>query len=600
MHRSRGTLPGRGGRPPRGSASAKGRASSGLTAAKKKGRESSGTPASAKGRASSQLTASPSTPEALRLLETFRAGVRQSPRFAVAAATPADDGDNEDCGGESQPLLSPPACVPTTYVCNWAQAIQCMYSTLKPLPCQREGCDFLVHHLCQGAWERQKGYEDTVARLCCLHHPDYKYEGAPSKVSVAVKNAQDVMSKAKVVNVESQVTAPSISFAHEDDSGESSSDANGSDVSVDDPDDPAWGDPIFDGGRVGGGVDDIVGTSEEHEELPPLMTDYTADTYDIHERTAHFMERRPISASNRVAVEAVYMVEALTTVKSMKTMRKPEIAQRLQDKYKAFINAIPLERFSDRSLKVSMEAKYLRAKGGSATGLLTKANDVLKNVRIIAAGIRGIGTPLHQIPSGRSLMDMRNEFILKNWNALQGTVYAPSNNDDELMLDVEDGWWLTNNNTNLLLSVLVHRCNPDVIADPTTVRTGTTRENLRKDSQKDLVERRERDRILEHHATGRQRAEESMLQSKAQLMAQTIDSGTIDQVKEQLTLLSQFKDSFVKVQNRIDGKGEDDYDQTAHDLLSELPFLKKRRILDADNNSEVDNINDSQTRKSNN
>jgi hypothetical protein len=208
----------------------------------------------------------------------------------------------------------------------------------------------------------------------------------------------------------------------------------------------------------------------------------------------------------------------------------------------------------------------------------------------MAAGIRGVGT----------LMDMRNEFILKKWDAMQGTIYAPSNNDDELMLDVQDGWWLTNTTTNLLLAVLVHRCNPDVIADPTTVRTGPTREILRKDSQKDTVERRERDRILEHHAMGRQRAEQSMLESKAQLMAQTIDSGTIDQVKEQLALLSQFKDSFIKVQNRIDGKGEDDFDQTAHDLLSELPFMKKWRILGADTNSEITNLNDSQTTKSNN
>jgi hypothetical protein len=208
----------------------------------------------------------------------------------------------------------------------------------------------------------------------------------------------------------------------------------------------------------------------------------------------------------------------------------------------------------------------------------------------MAAGIRGVGT----------LMDMRNEFILKKWDAMQGTIYAPSNNDDELMLDVQDGWWLTNTTTNLLLAVLVHRCNPDVIADPTTVRTGPTREILRKDSQKDTVERRERDRILEHHAMGRQRAEQSMLESKAQLMAQTIDSGTIDQVKEQLALLSQFKDSFIKVQNRIDGKGEDDFDQTAHDLLSELPFMKKWCILGADTNSEITNLNDSQTTKSNN
>jgi hypothetical protein len=92
------------------------------------------------------------------------------------------------------------------------------------------------------------------------------------------------------------------------------------------------------------------------------------------------MERRPIAASNSIAVEAVYMVEVLTIVKSMKTMRKPEIAQHVQDKYRAFIQAIPLERFSDRSLKVTMEAKYFRTKGESADGLLTKANDVLKNV----------------------------------------------------------------------------------------------------------------------------------------------------------------------------------------------------------------------------
>jgi hypothetical protein len=61
---------------------------------------------------------------------------------------------------------------------------------------------------------------------------------------------------------------------------------------------------------------------------------------------------------------------------------------------------------------------------------------------------------------------------------MQGTIYAPSNNDDELMLDVQDGWWLNHTTTNLLLAVLVHRCNPDVIADPTTVRTGQTREIL--------------------------------------------------------------------------------------------------------------------------
>ena len=200
----------------------------------------------ARARASSGLSA---TPEALSLTEASRAGVRHLPRFAAAAAAPADDGEDEDCGGESQPLLSPPACVMImTNVCNWAQAIQCTYSSLKPMPCQRDGCDALVHHLCQGAWERLKGYEDTVARLCCTHHPDYKYVGAPSKVSVAVVNAQNVMSKAKVVNVESQMTTDSHDFAKED--SEESSKADGSDDSRDSP---------ISGGGKGGGVDDNVG-----------------------------------------------------------------------------------------------------------------------------------------------------------------------------------------------------------------------------------------------------------------------------------------------------------------------------------------------------
>jgi hypothetical protein len=193
------------------------------------------------------------------------------------------------------------------------------------------------------------------------------------------------------VNVESQVTTESIDYSNED--SEEASKADGSDDSHND--DPAWVDPISGGGGMGGGVDDNVSPRGEHILLPFEITDYTADTYDIHERTAHFMERRPIAASNRIAVEAVYMVEALTIVKSMKTMRKPEIAQHVQDKYRAFIHAIPLKRFSDRSLKVTMEAKYFHAKGMSADGLLTKANDVLKNVRVMAAGIRGVGTPLH-------------------------------------------------------------------------------------------------------------------------------------------------------------------------------------------------------------
>ena len=70
-----------------------------------------------------------------------------------------------------------------------------------------------------------------------------------------------------------------------------------------------------------------------------------------------------------------------------------------------------------------------------------------------------------------------------------------------------------------------------------------------------------------------------MMSSKAHLMAQTVDSGIIDQVKEQMMLHQQFKDLFIHVQDQVNpGQGQMDYDQTAHDLLCELPFMKKCRL----------------------
>jgi hypothetical protein len=78
------------------------------------------------------------------------------------------------------------------------------------------------------------------------------------------------------------------------------------------------------------------------------------------------MERHPISAANRCAVEAVYMVKALTLVKSMRMMHRQEIAERIQDKYKAFIRSIPIDRFSDCTIRAMMLEKYYRAKGTSA------------------------------------------------------------------------------------------------------------------------------------------------------------------------------------------------------------------------------------------
>jgi hypothetical protein len=54
---------------------------------------------------------------------------------------------------------------------------------------------------------------------------------------------------------------------------------------------------------------------------------------------------------------------------------------------------------------------------------------------------------------------------------------------------------------------------------------------------------------VENHGTVHQCVEQSMMSLKAQLMAQTVDSGIIDQVKEQMMLLQQFKDLYINVQD---------------------------------------------------
>ena len=71
-------------------------------------------------------------------------------------------------------------------------------------------------------------------------------------------------------------------------------------------------------------------------------------------------------------------------------------------------------------------------------------------------------------------------------------------------------------------------------------------------------------------------------------------------MKMQLSLLSQFKDSFVKVQNGINVKGEEEFDNNVNDLLGELPFMKKRRMMICDGRgSDVSNLGDTPTTKSN-
>ncbi len=44
-------------------------------------------------------------------------------------------------------------------------------STVKPLKCTVDGCNNLVHHLCQNECEQKIVFPETLSLKCCLHHP---------------------------------------------------------------------------------------------------------------------------------------------------------------------------------------------------------------------------------------------------------------------------------------------------------------------------------------------------------------------------------------------------------------------------------------------
>jgi hypothetical protein len=235
---------------------------------------------------------------------------------------------------------------------------------LAPLPCQNEGCEVLVHHICQSAWESREGHDDVVACYCCWHHPNYNNSSALEKGSV--ERAQEVIARARIVNVESQVTTESIEDKNSQ--GEERTPATLQSEENDDPVGDIDLDAVvleerFFSGDEGGG--DILARKDDYG-----ITNYTAGQFDIYNRVNHFMGAVPISLQNRVVVEAACMVEALTTVRSMRAMRKTEIAPLVHNKYKSFIRMILLKRFVNATMRIS----------NSPDGFYTRACDVMKGV----------------------------------------------------------------------------------------------------------------------------------------------------------------------------------------------------------------------------
>ena len=108
-----------------------------------------------------------------------------------SAPTPPRTSNNADSGTIGESVDSPPATTndsatagsnneslalgnsPPRSVCDWAQVIACNQQ-FAPIKCHRLGCEKLVHHLCQIAWETKNKHPEHLPTVCCEHHPSKK------------------------------------------------------------------------------------------------------------------------------------------------------------------------------------------------------------------------------------------------------------------------------------------------------------------------------------------------------------------------------------------------------------------------------------------
>jgi hypothetical protein len=141
-------------------------------------------------------------------------------------------------------------------------------------------------------------------------------------------------------------------------------------------------------------------------------------------------------------------------------------------------------------------------------------------------------------------------------------------------------WWLgckgkgAIRNCNYLLAALVHRNNPDVIRDPRDAPTGDSRESIRKK----VAEARAV--LIVDSKTGPKtdcgKHEEVMMAAKASMMQKNVELQECAVVKEQLMMLKEFKESFVRGYSKDGDDDEKEYNDTALQMLHQLPIMKKR------------------------
>jgi hypothetical protein len=97
--------------------------------------------------------------------------------------------------------------------CDWGHIVACNYPQLKPLKCIVDGCNKLVHHLCQIEFEQREGFPETLPLKCCLHHPQSPFRASKPP---PVNDPEDKLHSSSASNFE---TSMADSSGHPNDAG---------------------------------------------------------------------------------------------------------------------------------------------------------------------------------------------------------------------------------------------------------------------------------------------------------------------------------------------------------------------------------------------
>jgi len=269
--------------------------------------------------------------------------------------------------------------VANTTQCAWARHVgkPCNSCLPPPIPCSIQGCDVLVHHLCIIEWETSHNFEGRVQIVCPNHHDHFIDIGGGGKAPPP-----------SLPSIEETVDEEKIGSSHDDSSRSSRSEIS----------------------SVDGSNKDAEKYTGDEDDINFGITEFTSDEFEVNERCSYYMGRGPITTENRAAVEFVYMIEADTIVRSQNTLRKPELAVKLLEKYKQLIEAIPVDRFGSFGLRNTMLVKYYGAKTGSASGIQDKIKTIKRHVQELVRALQ-----LNKLPSGRRIIDMKNKYIAEKY-----------------------------------------------------------------------------------------------------------------------------------------------------------------------------------------